>query len=641
VTDERTAPLATPSAKRGESRVLAQIRRQPATVIAFAGIAAFVLIAILAPWIAPYDPNFANIMERHQWVSWRHPMGTDGLGRDTYSRILFGARTAAWSSFESVALALLAGVPSGLLVGYLGGWVDRVAMRASDILQSVPSLIFAFALIAVLGRGPTQIAFAVAIVFSVILMRITRALTLRERELLYVDAARVAGLSRSHILFREVLPNVVGPLIVESAIMLGSAILIITMLTFLGLGLDASIVDWGGMLDETRQYQAVYPYAVLPPGLAIVVAVLMFNFAGDGLRDALAGKQHSVASRKRLKTRSADRGITASEALPEPGMIVTVEGLKVEFPGEDESVLEILSNVSFSIRRGETLGLVGESGSGKSMTALALLGLVPRPGKVTAGSIRFGNRDLTTTREVELNRIRGSEISIIFQDSIGGFSPVHTIGQQLAEPLRMHKALSEADAMRRVIELLDLVGVPNAANRVNDYPHQFSGGMAQRASIAMALSCGPKVLVADEPTTALDVTIQAQVLDLLGDMQKRFDMSVLLITHDLSVVAESCDRVLVMYAGEIVEEGNVLQILTRPRHPYSQALLAATPRNDVRVDRLPTIRGTMPAAWEWPQGCRFAPRCAYALPACTVAPVPFVNGVRCIRAAEVQQASIQ
>jgi peptide/nickel transport system permease protein len=641
VTNESTPPLTPPSAQRRENRVLSQMWRQRATVIAFAGISALVVIAILAPWIVQYDPNFSSIMERHQGISWRHLMGTDGLGRDTFSRILYGARTAVWTSFESVALALLVGVPCGLLVGYLGGWVDRIAMRATDILQSVPSLIFAFVLIAVLGRGTAQTALAVAIVFSVILMRITRALTLRERELLYVDAARVAGLSRTHILFREILPNVVGPLIVEAAIMLGTAILIITMLTFLGLGLDASIVDWGGMLDETRQYQAVYPYAVLPPGLAIIFAVLMFNFAGDGLRDALAGKQRSTASRKQLRAaRRADRVAASPAKAPKSSDLVTVEGLKIEFPGEDEAVLEILSNVSFSIRRGETLGLVGESGSGKSMTALALLGLVPKPGRVTAGSIRFGGRDLTAIPEADMNHIRGSEVSLIFQDSIGGFSPVHTIGQQLAEPLRIHHGLSEADAMKRVIELLDLVGVPNAANRVKDYPHQFSGGMAQRASIAMALSCGPKVLVADEPTTALDVTIQSQVLDLLGDLQKRFNMSVLLITHDLGVVAETCDRVLVMYAGEILEEGDVFQILTQPRHPYTRALLEATPRNDIRMERLPTIRGAMPAAWEWPVGCRFAPRCAYALPACTAAPVAFVNGVRCIRADEISRVGI-
>jgi peptide/nickel transport system permease protein len=396
------------------------------------------------------------------------------------------------------------------------------------------------------------------------------------------------------------------------------------------------------MLDETRKYQAVYPYAVLPPGLAIIFAVLMFNFAGDGLRDALAGKQRSSASRKKLRavSNAVPAAATPAEARS-PNDIVTVERLKVEFPGEDDTVLEILSSISFSIKRGETLGLVGESGSGKSMTALAMLGLIPPPGKITAGSIWFEGRDLAAISDAEMNRVRGSDISIIFQDSIAGFSPVHTIGEQLAEPLRMHKGLSEEAAMKRVIELLDLVGVPNAANRVKDYPHQFSGGMAQRASIAMALSCGPKVLVADEPTTALDVTIQAQVLDLLSELQKQFNMAILLITHDLGVVAETCDRVLVMYAGEIVEEGDVTQILTRPRHPYTRALLSATPRNDVRMGRLPTIRGTMPAAWEWPRGCRFAPRCTDALPQCSAAPIPLKNGVRCIRAEELAGAVVQ
>lgn len=622
-----------------QNRVLSQMLGQRATVIAFSGIALLVFIAVFTPWIAPYDPNFANIMDRHQGMSWRHLMGTDEIGRDTFSRILFGTRTAVWTSFESVGLALLVGVPCGLLVGYFGGWVDRLAMRMTDILQSIPSLIFAFALIAVLGRGTNQTALAVAIVFSIILMRITRALTLRERELLYVDAARVAGLSMPHILFREILPNVVGPLIVEAAIMLGSAILIITMLTFLGLGLDANIVDWGGMLDETRKFQAVYPYMVLPPGLAIIFAVLMFNFAGDGLRDALAGKQRSGTAAKKLNV--ARRATSSAAAAPEDQEgVVAVRNLKVEFPGEEKTV-EILSDVSLSIRRGETLGLVGESGSGKSMTALAMLGLVPSPGKVTKGDIWFAGRNLATCSEAELNAVRGRDISIIFQDSIAGFSPVHCIGSQLVEPLRTHQGLSEAEALKRVIELLDLVGVSNAAQRVNDYPHQFSGGMAQRASIAMALSCNPKVLVADEPTTALDVTIQAQVLDLLHDLQKKLNMSVLLITHDLGVVAETCDRVMVMYAGEIVEEGEVTQILSQPRHPYTRALLSATPRNDVRMARLPTIRGAIPAASDWPKGCRFAPRCAYAQPKCTVAPVPFVDGVRCVRVDELEPVTAQ
>ena len=620
-----------PERRKQRNRVLQHMLGQPATVIAFAGVFLLIVVAVLAPYIAPYDPNRMDVMSRHQGSSWTHLLGTDEIGRDTFSRIIYGARTAVWTSFESVILALLVGVPLGLLVGYLGGWWDRLVMRATDIFQSIPSLIFAFALIAILGRGTNQTALAVAIVFAVILIRVARGLALREREYLYVDAAYVSGLSRSHILFREILPNVIGPIIVEAAIMLGSAILIITMLSFLGLGLDSSVVDWGGMLDETRRYQAVYPYIALPPGLAIIFAVLMFNFAGDGLRDALAGKQSASRSSAAKAQATARAARPANATRPETDAVIDVRGVKVEFPGQDGGSLEIISDVNFSIGKGETLGLVGESGSGKSMTALSLLGLVPHPGAVTEGAIWYGGRDLSTLSEAELNGIRGSEVSMIFQDSIAGFSPVHRIGRQLAEPLMLHRGLSYDEALKKVVELLDMVGVPNAAQRVNDYPHQFSGGMAQRASIAMALSCGPKLLVADEPTTALDVTIQAQVLDLLADLQKKMDMSVLLITHDVGVVAETCDRVLVMYAGQIVEEGTVGDILSRPKHPYTHALLTATPRHDARMDRLPTVPGAVPPAWDWPKGCRFAPRCAFAIARCTAGPVAFDGGARCVR----------
>jgi peptide/nickel transport system permease protein len=608
-----------------------------ATILALAGIVLMILVAVFAPLLTPYDPNYANVLHRHQGPSWAHPLGTDGIGRDTLARIIFGTRTAVWTSFESVALALLIGVPIGLIVGFLGGWWDRLTMRVTDIFQSIPSLIFAFALISVLGRGTNQTALAVAIVFAAILIRISRALALREREFLYVDAARVAGMPTWHILLREILPNTIGPIIVEAAIMLGSAIMIITMLSFLGLGLDATVVDWGSMLDEARNYQATHPYLALPPGLAIIFAVLMFNFAGDGLRDALAGKSSSqgAAPRRRRASRVVSSGAPVAD-VPD-GDVITVRNLKVEFPGAavGDTPLEILSDVSFSLRRGETLGLVGESGSGKSISALSLLGLVPAPGEVTEGEILFDGRNLTTLSESELARIRGRDISMIFQDSIAGFSPVHTIGSQLAEPLCIHQGLSADAARERVVDLLDLVGVPDARERINDYPHQFSGGMAQRASIAMALSCGPRVLLADEPTTALDVTIQAQVLDLLGDLQKRFDMSVLLITHDLGVVAEACDRVVVMYAGQIVEEGAVADVLAHPRHPYTHALLTATPRDDMRVERLPTVPGAVPPPWAWPRGCRFMLRCAFARPECGQGPVPFVDGTRCLRAKEL------
>jgi peptide/nickel transport system permease protein len=238
-------------------------------------------VALFAPVLAPFDPNFADIAHRLKGPSYTHWLGTDVLGRDSLSRLLYGARTAVVTSFEAVGLAIIVGIPFGLLIGYFGGWWDRLAMRAMDILQSIPSLIFALAVIAVLGRGANQIAIAVAIVFAIILIRITRGLALRERELLYVDAARVSGLASSRILFREILPNIVGPLIVETAIMLGSAIMIVTMLSFLGLGLNADTPDWGSMLDDARQYQAKQPFMALPPVFAIMYAVLLFNIAGD------------------------------------------------------------------------------------------------------------------------------------------------------------------------------------------------------------------------------------------------------------------------------------------------------------------------------------------------------------------------
>jgi peptide/nickel transport system permease protein len=289
------------------------------------------------------------------------------------------------------------------------------------------------------------------------------------------------------------------------------------------------------------------------------------------------------------------------------------------------------------LRRGETVGLVGESGSGKSTTGMAMIGLLP-PVARRSGQIWLGDCDLMAASPDVVARKRGSEIAMVFQDPVGAFSPVHTVGQQIIEPLQTHRGMSREAATRRAVELLDLVGIPDAAKRINDYPHQFSGGMAQRATIAMALSCEPKVLIADEPTSALDVTVQAQVLKLLGRLSSDYDTAVLLITHDLGVVAESCDRVVVMYAGEIVEQGRVADILRRPRHPYTQALLKATPRNEAPSGRLPTIPGAVPPPWEWPSGCRFAPRCGFATGRCTAGKVQLADGVRCVRADELRLA---
>jgi len=286
------------------------------------------------------------------------------------------------------------------------------------------------------------------------------------------------------------------------------------------------------------------------------------------------------------------------------------------------------------------LGVVGESGSGKSMTMLSALGLTPAPGRMTRGNVRFDGRDVTNLTEKEWQRIRGKDVGVIFQEPIAVLNPAIRVGRQIMEPLMIHMGMNKADARARAGELLAEVRVPDPIRRLDQYPHEFSGGMAQRVGIAMALACEPKLLIADEPSTALDVTVQGQILDLMAEVQQRRNMAIILITHDLGVIAEAADRVLVMYGGQVVETATAGDVFCRPRHPYSRALLDTMPQSHDGHGELPVIRGMVPSATAWPAGCRFAPRCAFATEACTgVAPeLQVVDGdlVRCVRHGEIQ-----
>jgi oligopeptide/dipeptide ABC transporter ATP-binding protein len=318
--------------------------------------------------------------------------------------------------------------------------------------------------------------------------------------------------------------------------------------------------------------------------------------------------------------------------------LLNVHGLRTEFNTED-GVFAAVDGVSFELAAGEVLGIVGESGSGKSVTALSILGLIPNPpGRVTRGQIMFEGRDLLKLKERELRNIRGSDISMIFQEPMTSLNPVFTIGNQIVETIRHHENVSEKAARKRALELLELVGIQSPRERLDEYPHHLSGGMRQRVMIAIALSCRPKLLLADEPTTALDVRIQAQILDLLRRLQAEFGMAVILITHDLGVVAEFAQRAIVMYAGRIVEHASVEDLFERPLHPYTEGLLASLPVLDEDQQRLQAIPGVVPSPFELPPGCRFAPRCRYARSECNGAepallPAPYPGGheVACIR----------
>lgn len=296
--------------------------------------------------------------------------------------------------------------------------------------------------------------------------------------------------------------------------------------------------------------------------------------------------------------------------------LLEVKDLKTYFKLDENRVARAVDGVDFEIYPGETVALVGESGSGKSITSLSILKLIDKPGNIEDGSINFSGTDLIELNERQMQKIRGNEISMIFQEPMTALNPVFTVGNQIMESLIKHKKMSKKQARDRAIELLRTVGFPRAEDTVDEYPHQLSGGMRQRAMIAMALACNPKLLIADEPTTALDATIQAQILDLLNDMRKQFNMSVLLITHDLGIVSEYADRVMVMYGGQIVENTTVDELFENPEHPYTQGLLESIPKVDDEVERLGAIKGVVPPAYNFPKGCRFSDRCPHVMDRC-------------------------
>ncbi len=329
--------------------------------------------------------------------------------------------------------------------------------------------------------------------------------------------------------------------------------------------------------------------------------------------------------------------------------LLEVERLQTHFPTR-AGLVRSVNDVSFYINEGELLGLVGESGCGKSITALSIMRLIAAPGRIAGGSIRFKSEELTKASDERMRAIRGNDIAMIFQDPMTSLNPVFTVGEQIAEALRLHRKLDKKQAWDAAIEAMKEVSIPSPERRVNDYPHQLSGGMRQRVMIAMALACDPELLIADEPTTALDVTIQAQILELLDGLRKTRRLAVLLITHDLGVVAETADRVCVMYTGKIVEESGVEEIFEKPKHPYTQGLLNSVPRLSAhsieKVSRLQTIEGVVPSPTHLPPGCHFAPRCVYRMERCTHGEIPLYeqeNGVkvRCVLYDEEQASGIE
>jgi len=615
-------------------------------IVALGWLVVLTLIAVVASVAATRNPIAQDLSHPYAGISRAHWLGTDDLGRDVFSRLVYGTRISMRVSLEAVGLAFAVALPVGLLSGYVGGRIDNVVMRLMDGGLSFPPLVLALAVVGVLGPGVNHVALAIAVVLVPSFARLIRAQTLAVREETFVEASHALGTRPAAIITRRILPNVLAAVIVQVSLALGGALLAEAGLSFLGLGALPPQASWGSMLREAYDTGLfTHPWSLVVPGAAIASAVLAFNTLGDGLAAALGRTPRRRLRRATGQGRS--RGLTVvcrpadgARARSSPsGLLLCVEGLSIDIDTLHGPV-RVVDDVTLGVAQGRILGLVGESGSGKSLTALAIMRLLGSPpATIVGGTVEFAGRDLLSAGFDEMRRLRGNEISMIFQDPMTSLNPARRVGDQIVEAIRLHEDIARPVARRRAVELLTTVGMPDPADRAHAFPHQLSGGMRQRAMIAMALSCHPRLLIADEPTTALDATIQAEILDVLRRLQHDEGMAVIFVTHDLGAVADLCDDVAVMYAGQIVETATADDVFARPAHPYTEALLAASPSAGRDGAALATIPGQVPAIDRMPPGCRFSPRCPYAVDRCGLTPPPVADLGghlhRCLRATEL------
>jgi ABC-type dipeptide/oligopeptide/nickel transport system ATPase component/ABC-type dipeptide/oligopeptide/nickel transport system permease subunit len=581
-----------------------RLLKNPMGLIALAVLAIMVTLALLAPVLAPFEENYANIAKTLASPDGVNILGTDSAGRDVWSRLLYGAQLTLLSALLCAAVAIAIGLPSGLLAGYYGGFFDTASNWVVSVLMSLPGLIVLLAIRASFGPSVWIAMTAFGILISPSYFRLTRSAVQSVRNELYVDAARVSGLSDASIIGRHVFSVVRAPIIIQTAAVCGIAIAVQSGLEFLGLG-DPSKATWGVMLNEGFKNVYLTPQLLLWPalamGLTIGALVLLGNAVRDALEDADKIREVNAVDDAEGANTAAALGATSgvvdlrhtapklrSRISKQPPPVeegtehhlVKVSRLGVGYPQADGTVKRVVDDVSFHVDRGEIVGIVGESGSGKSQTAFSILGLLPDTARIVAGSIQFdGSYTVAPGDDVvnqrRLSKLRGSRISYIPQEPMSNLDPAFTVGYQLMTPMVRVLGISKAEAKARALKLLADVGIPSPERTFAAYPHEISGGMAQRVLIAGAISCEPDLIIADEPTTALDVTVQAEVLDLIRELQARLGIGVVLVTHNFGVVADLCNRVVVMQNGRLVEEGGVKDILSSPKDPYTQTLLAS------------------------------------------------------------------
>ncbi|MFC8653754.1 dipeptide/oligopeptide/nickel ABC transporter permease/ATP-binding protein [Streptomyces parvus] len=614
------------------------------TVLLSLPLILFAVVGVLAPVLSPADPTANDLTAGLLPPSSEHPLGTDQLGRDQLSRILHGARISLSVTAAVLAVALTAGAVIGAAAGYLGGRVDRAVSRVIDVVVSLPGMLVTLAVIGVRGPGVENLILALSLWSWAPYARIARARVADLRRSPHLDALRLLGAGRARILTRHLLPPALAPCLVYASTDVGTIVLGVATLSFLGLGVAPPNAEWGQMLVEGRAFMDSAWWLAYPPGIAITAVVFAGNLLGERLaageerpsvlrlvRPARTGSAWPVRRKAAPSAPRAAGRTTSSPPETGPGRpgetpLLRVRDLTVTYPRDGER-RRVVAEMSYEVRRGEVLALVGETGSGKTTAALAPFGLLD-PYAVVTGSAALANGagtcEMTGLTPAERRRINGHRVGVVFQDSGAVLNPLRTIGAHVDEAVRNAGRGGRRPATRRVTEdLLRLAGLPDPTTVAREFPHQLSGGMRQRAQIAMALACEPELLIADEPTSALDVTVQAQLLDLLARLREELAMSMVVVSHDLGVVARLADSVAVVYSGRIVETGPLAAVLTRPDHPYTRGLLDAVPRPGTPPGtRFRTMPGQGGAGPDDTTGCGFAPRCPLAVASCVHAAPP-------------------
>ncbi|CAI9406957.1 dipeptide/oligopeptide/nickel ABC transporter permease/ATP-binding protein [Nocardioides sp. T2.26MG-1] len=596
------------------------VLRTPLGIAATALTVAVLVLAVVAPILWTDDANAVDTGNILAGPSGDHWAGTDNLGRDILFRTLVATRLSVELALAATAIAVVAGLVLGTAGFVLGRRPGRLVSAAINIAVAFPGILLALFFAVVFGVGATGAVLAIGFAGAPAFGRLTQTLVAGIESRDFISAARIAGVGRLRILVRHVLPNISEPLVVNATIGAGGALLSFAGLSFLGLGVQQPRYDWGRLLFDGISSIYVNPASALAPGAAVLIAGLAFNLFGESVAKGLGvGVVGGIpALPPVVPTLVTDEPLIEESHQAGTDLVLDVRDLEVTFPGARGPIRPV-RGVSFAVRRGEAVGVVGESGSGKSLTALAVSRLVGEPGRVDASRLDLLGTDLRARDSRAQRQLLGTSLAMVFQDPMTSFNPTRRMGGQLAEVARHHQGLERRSALARAVDRLRSVRISEPERRARQYPHEFSGGMRQRAMIGMGLMGNPALIIADEPTTALDVTVQLQVLDLLQAIREADGVALVLISHDVTVVGEVCDRVLVMYAGRIVEDLPAAALSGEALHPYTRALVAAVPDMDTDLDQpLAVIPGRPVDPADVPPGCAYAARCPLASERCRV-----------------------